>query len=362
MQIAIYDHCHPQSQLYQRWTDLAQHPLETPGWLMSWWRAYGQTDPRCQLCLVTLSQQGRLMGLAPLYRRDRSLHLLGDGTACTDHLGLLIGTTSLDAHRQIVQWLASEQSECGSTFLESVDDGTPTQQVLGQSQLPTHRLAVEASCCIDLPDSWEAYLHGLSKNHRKKCRRWQRKYFDTHRAQCLSTLSTSGDGASTKWSFDEAFTTLIRLHADRHHGREGGAFSDSRFVQFLHSAFDSLSHSGQVEISGLSIDGIVQAVEFELHSPQTTFAYQSGLASSGLPNDAGCLSLMSRIRTAIGSGKTRFDLMRGTESYKYHWGARTVKASSYRLRKPTLLGHAARSADHLRSYSKQLVRGIAGML
>ncbi|MEM7316216.1 MAG: GNAT family N-acetyltransferase, partial [Planctomycetota bacterium] len=165
----------------------------------------------------------------------------------------------------------------------------------------------------------------LSKNHRKRCRKWNRQYFESGEIKMHSTLQ--------QWDHDSAFATLVELHSQRRNAVGEQSFFDCpRQSQFLRAAFDALSKEGLVEISGIELHGEMIAVEFELLGNDTVYAYQSGIRESAKEYSPGSLSLLWRIRHAIESGKTTFDFMRGTEEYKSHWKAKTNTTSLIHLR------------------------------
>ena len=363
MQFLMHNQCPDQGQLYQQWCQLATSPFERPEWLLTWWEVFADRHRGSELVLVGAYEAGQLIALAPLYRHHSSLRQLGDGEVCTDHLGLLIGRGSRDVHHQLLRWL-HQDAECHWQMmcLECVDDSSMVWDSVQGSLGIQRRQPATGNCFLPLPRDFEAYLSSLSKNHRKRCRRWLRHYFESGRARSLSTSPVASSGCDQQWASDRAFNTLKNLHEQRRGEIDGGAFRNPRFTEFLWLAFQRLAALGMAEISAIEVDGVVMAAEFELHSPTTTFAYQSGLATDGLIHDAGSLSLMHRIGNAIARAKSTYDFMRGVESYKFHWGAHVQTTSQIQLWPSNLSGHLACSTAAVVDYSLGLARSIAGRL
>ncbi|MEN0111582.1 MAG: hypothetical protein AAF805_12755, partial [Planctomycetota bacterium] len=77
-------------RLEAEWRTLAlPTPMQGPAWLVSWWEAFGEDDPACELsALAVRDEAGVLVGFAPWYTRRRpmvgpTLRFLGDGRAST---------------------------------------------------------------------------------------------------------------------------------------------------------------------------------------------------------------------------------------------------------------------------------------
>lgn len=366
MLFEIHSSCEPSSLLFNRWSELAQTPMEHPCWLMNWWNVYARQKPENELFIVSIRDESATIAIAPLYLDGGVLRLLGDGRVCTDHLELLIGEpadhgTWRSRALELLDWLA--RAEVASRWkrieLESVPQNGLTHSVCQRihDRVWVHQSDALPTCEIDLPATWEAYLASLSKNHRKRCRRWLREY-DRHGN--LESISTR-DG----WPTDDALDTLVRLHNERRnalHCEEPSLFTCTSFLKFLKAAFVDLSQLGMAEISAIRLDQQLLAVELEFHGASTTYAYQSGLAMAGLQHSGGSLSLLSRIRSAIENGRSTYDLMRGDEQYKFRWNAVPSPTVRLQIRPLTTSGHLSHRSAVLLDGSKLWLKGLSGML
>jgi CelD/BcsL family acetyltransferase involved in cellulose biosynthesis len=77
------------------WSDLWMRcpyatPFQSPEWLLAWWRHFGNTN----LWTLSLRQERRLVGLAPLFLHRHQEHALCQlsliGTGVTDYLDFLL--------------------------------------------------------------------------------------------------------------------------------------------------------------------------------------------------------------------------------------------------------------------------------
>lgn len=358
MVIEIHSEISRNNSLYQQWCELACTPLEHPDWLLTWWDAYGRDARDSQLHVVTIRENEKLVALSPLFVKGSRLRLLGSGAVSTDHQELLIGTESIETTRQFLLWLLDQTNLSGwtNTELECIDENSTTLSAVRQISATREGLVLlsndTANCKLELPTDWESYLGSLSRNHRKRCRRWERNYFESGRVWTKSTHQ--------EWDYDDAFSCLVELHGRRRldANESPKLFECHRFSVFLRNAFRSLASKGMAEISAIVLDDQVVAIEFEMSSKNTVFAYQSGMIAGSQKISPGSLSIMSRIRSAIEGGKQTYDFMRGAEDYKFRWGATVQPTSSVKLWRTSTKGRIALSSHRLYQQSKSFVREL----
>jgi CelD/BcsL family acetyltransferase involved in cellulose biosynthesis len=184
---------------------------------------------------------------------------------------------------------------------------------------------------INLPSRWDEYLATVSKNHRKRCRKWQREFFESGRARVQ--IATDPQECL---SF---FERLVLLHNERRQSAGmRGAFEDDRFRSFHQLAIRRLARRGRLQLRLLTVDHELVAVEHLLVDAAAFYAYQSGMSAAGEAVSAGNLSILSLIRDAIEQGRRRVDLLRGTEAYKFSWGAVHRAAPTKVLRRRSVAG------------------------
>lgn len=300
-------------------------PMQSYDWLAAWWDCY-QDDSR-ELFVVVARERGALVGVAPWYiRKSRNRNVvrwLGDGRVCSDHPTLLCSPTAGPTCEEfaigLAEWLINEcKVSWNELKLEAIDTDNTTCAHFINALVAEGCLQVNAqepgNCFVDLPSTFEDYLMSVSKNHRKRCRRWGKQMFETGRASV--EVATTPETCLAHWQ------TLVKLHNDRRSqfGQEG-AFLNPDFAAFHRQAIAKLAESGNVQLRVLEIDGEPVAAEYLLQDEQTWYAYQSGMSELGEELSAGSLSILKLVQDAIAAGCTRLDLLRGEEPYKFSWGA-----------------------------------------
>jgi CelD/BcsL family acetyltransferase involved in cellulose biosynthesis len=355
MRLELLDCEEKLESIAQEWNELAlPSPMQSPEWLIPWWQVYGR--PNRELAVLALrSESGSLVGLCPWYIErhpaGHRLKWLGDEAACSDHASVLLRH---GAAHEVLSNVADWLSDCGALRLsrlqlESVDADDNVASAVVASLRARDWLAAEreepGSAWIDLPTSWEEYLSGVSKNHRKRCRRWFREFFESGRAQV--------EIANRPAECARVFDYLVELHNERRRAAGSrGAFENGEFRSFHRLAIRRLAGRGRVELRLLSVDGQPMAAEYLLVDASSVYAYQSGLHATGEVVSAGSLSMLSLIHDAIVAGRRRADLLRGTESYKFSWGAAHRPAQTIVLRPRTVAGVFGTCFDAARERAK----------
>lgn len=341
--VQITDELQLSDSLRSQWNRLPMpSPMQSAEWLIGWWRTFGR-DGKKRLCILLVFDDDTLVAVAPWYLNRTwvsagCLRFLGDGIACSDHATVLIQdpyqTLALSA---ITDWLRRQAGKHWQSIqLASVDDDdttvVPFVNRLVESGCELHVRETVGCWTVDLPDSWDAYLSGLSKNHRKRCRRWQRTYFDSNRAKVV--LRSVED-------FQDGWDRLASLNEERRgYIGDRSAFTDQRFHQFHLSILGNLLAQGKAELRELHLDGKRKAMEYTLQHEGTLFCYQSGMTMEPACDGYGNLSILALFRDAIERGCRRLDFLRGDEDYKQHWGARRGGCSDYHLAANSLIGKA----------------------
>ncbi|MEQ8849467.1 GNAT family N-acetyltransferase [Botrimarina sp.] len=330
--------------LEPEWRELAiPSPMQSPEWLLSWWEAYGEDDAACSLwTLAVRNSAGVLVGLAPCYVRLRTLagptlRLLGDGRASTDHHTILCRTAEDEPGvvSAVAKWVVDSAGDTWRRVrFEAIDADDRAmnhlERLLAEGGLDTQRIDDLGSFPAEMAahggePTWENYLATLSKNRRKRLRKWRRELLDTGQATVLV--------AQTEADRQELWPLLVKLHRERREAMgHPGVFDEPRFDRFHRLASERLLAKGRLYLAVLELDGKPAAVDYALQDERAVYAYQGGIAPWALERDAGHLSQMVLAETALAAGRTRLDLLRGDEPYKLSWGAVHRPASTLHVR------------------------------
>ncbi len=341
-QITTWDHL---TALEHEWNALAgSMPFRSWDWLATWWKHYGSvvrrdgdrdngrsidrqlyvlavyTDPEP----TTNDEQRRLIGIAPWYL-DRTrikgnlLRWIGSGEVCTDHLSLICQPEDNEAVAgAIAESLTTRFDDWDRIELSAVDaDDAAIDKLsahLEERECLVSRQPADSCWALDLPATWDEYLAGISKSHRKQLRQLERRVLESDRMRWHRVQSVA--------EFEQAWPVLVDLHQRRRQSLgEPGCFASRVFHEFHHEASARLHQRGQLRLSWIELDGSPAAAEYHVADDKATYAYQGGVDPERLAEEPGRLSTILCLRAAIEEGHKQFDFLRGDEPYKAHWRA-----------------------------------------
>ncbi len=289
-------------------------------WQSLWWEFFGRGH---QLLLLTARHEEELVGIAPFYFDEGVIRLVG-GTEISDYLDII----ALSGHERAVcpAFLAYLLEECSwdTLDLHNLPAASPTREVL-LSLKEKYGLKVEASLedvcpLILLPESWEEYLQMLDRKQRHELRRKLRKAQREAQVDwCL--VSEDADLASEM----EGFLDLHQRsspHKDQ--------FMDETMQSFFKAMAKSTFEAGWLRLGFILINGLKMATLFCFDYDDSILLYNSGYdPERHRALSPGILATAHCIEGAIQQKKKVFDFLRGSEEYKYRFGAQDTEI--YRL-------------------------------
>ena len=323
------------------WESLAEaNPMMSPEWMIPWWETYGAPQNHELCCLAGICGRGNLVGFAPFYvtnTKTKKLRLLGDGPACSDHMTLL-ALPDYDAlfSLAVADWMREEAGKSwGAAYFECVraEDKSilSLSDLLIEKGLSSYKRPNCSSWQVELPDTWDEYLSRLSKNQRKRCRRWWRQWFDSGKITRKSVSKVD--------KLDAAYEDLCQLHnARRRFLGQTGAFEDPQFFEFHRETTRQLLQGGKLRLDFLVLEGRPITCEYLFNNNNSVFSYQSGYDPEFSSIGAGNISLTSAIKSAIEDGYRTFDFLRGNESYKKSWKASETQTIDVHIHQKNLTG------------------------
>ncbi|MEX2188030.1 MAG: GNAT family N-acetyltransferase [Pirellulales bacterium] len=285
----------------------------------------------------------QLIGIAPWYIEPtltggRVVRFLGSGEICSDYMSVL-------ATPEFAPQVAVALSDhlCETAFrqwdaldLDGIDAEDPTIRRLAVA-LEARGASVARrpglNCWrLALPESWDAYLAGVSKSHRKQLRRIETRLLDTGRARLHSVRGGPNFDAA---ALDVAWSHLIDLHQRRRTALgQKGCFASPRFAAFHRDVSRRMADDQALRLDWLEIDGQPAAAEYHLTAGGVAFAYQAGVAPEMIDDEPGRAITVALIRQAIADGLSAIDFLRGDEPYKAHFRAEPRKSIVLRVVAP----------------------------
>jgi len=374
MRIALIRNTTDLASVLSAWESLpVRSPMSSPRWLVPWWNSVmeggspGDAPRRSRSLFIAAgwSREGKLVGVAPWYLAAsptgvRCIRHLGDGTVAGDHQSLVCDEPCREAFcdglaQAVVGpwrdlWDAIELEGADADDERLADFG---EQVQKRGKCLVQTVSTTGTWSTRLPESWEAYLGQLSKNHRKRVRQGLRIYRDSGRLEYRVL--------QTKSEFEPMFAELMRLNRLRREAvGDRATFDDPQVTAFHRAAVAGLLERGQAHLSVLCLDGRPAAAEYLLKDQDRYYAYQSGFDPAAAEHSPGTLSLAMSLRHAIENGAKEFDFLRGDEPYKASWGAVRRPAITLRIRKRSLGGLLGHVTDNAKRWLKQAARGAEG--
>lgn len=322
--------------------------MASPFMQWAWHRAWAQSASAADVersFAITFEGPGQsVRGILPFatrplsFRRERVTALtwaIGD-IGCPDHLDVPASSAvELDAAVPLLEELPWHVA-----VLSGVADPAPNVERLtdafARRGYAVRRARLDSCPYIDLPNTWEDYLAGLSKSRRQAVRWQERK------------LKREYDVAITDYAperVEEGLANLRTLHESRWAG--AGTLGDARLDNMLRCFSSELAARSALWLTTLDLNGEPAAAWYGFSSGDTVYFYQSGRDPRADSASVGLVLLGAMIRRAIERGFRRFDFLRGCDAYKMSWSSGTRPIHEVVVFRPSLRGTWLRTLDIL---------------
>ena len=327
MQFELIHSLNDFEKLADEWNELlstsASHvPFLRHEYLITWWKTLGGGEwSQAELNIVIARQEGRLVGVAPLFF---SRNLAGEPAL------MLLGSIEISDYLDVIA-----RPEDLSAFMEGLlalleSDQAPAWEVLDwynllETSLTLPALQKAAERCgwdyaqenlqhcpyIPLPGDWETYLAGIDKKQRHEIRRKIRRA--ENYSGTLHWYIVEDEAI-----LDAEIDDLIQLMAqDAEKERFLTDVMRSQMQAAVHAAFQA----GWLQLAFLEVDGKKAAGYLNFDYGNHIWVYNSGLNYDLAELSPGWVLLAYLLQWAMQHGRSMFDFMRGDEAYKYRFGA-----------------------------------------
>ncbi|MCW3050049.1 MAG: glycosyl transferase group 1 [Solirubrobacterales bacterium] len=321
-------------------------PFTSAGWAQAWWRHWGQG---ARPWLLAVHDAETLVGLAPLaLARAGPLRVLrGLGRHPGDYWDVLALPELRERVVELVgEALLEHAGRWDLLIANGLPPGSATPGALGEHGCRVARRPSSPCPAIDLPDSFDAYLATLSRQHRGNLRRHLRRLDGGE--VTLRELRGPEDlePAIARWSELRARQWEVAGRALTPQQR------DPRFTPFVRDVALALVPQGLAQVRELRTGGRVVGIYVDFIDGATFYWFLGGFDPEAAALGLGKIAAGEAIRSSIAAGRARFDFAHGAEAYKYWFGARdrpseSLLVGSGRLRSRAALG-AARIAGRVR--------------
>jgi len=280
-----------------------------PVWLKTWWENFGRD---ATLYILSVRQDGRTIGIAPLQRKNDTARLIGDKNVC-DNLDFIVAPNS-----------ASEFCHRLITYLKQ--DGVKRlelEPVRRNSSVMTHLLAVaektgcrisyaddDLSYALNLPGSWDDYLSLLRGRERHEIRRKLRRLDEA--GQITYRLVDTADSVGEEMKI---FLELFRSNRS-----DKADFMNDQMVSFFRGLAETLNEARILKLFFLDLDQIPIAATMCFNYRSTMYLYNNGYDKRFGSLSVGLLGKVLSIKESIQSGLQTYDFLKGAEGYKQRLG------------------------------------------
>jgi CelD/BcsL family acetyltransferase involved in cellulose biosynthesis len=321
----------------------ATSPFLTWEWLHSWWSCLGGSS-RLRIC--TVDTGARLAAIAP-FRLTTGvawlpcLDLLGTGDAGSDYLDILVRSGFEDEGLDAVERFVVSQNTALRLTHVAASAAANSLAIRLQRRGWVEVTAPGGLCpCIPLAgETWDSYLATLGASHRANVRR---------RLRTLEQkFAVSFDQVTCDADRREALERLTRYHAHRFDA-DGTAFRTAPLCAFHDEATRRFLARGWLRMFILRLDGAPVAVMYGFLYKRIFYFYQHGFDDRYQQYSIGLVLMALTIRAAIDEGAAEFDMLWGTEPYKFLWARKTRELRNIHLFPPHLAGQLHRGLFHAR--------------
>jgi CelD/BcsL family acetyltransferase involved in cellulose biosynthesis len=339
MRVELIDTTDGFERLLQPWSELLQAsdsngPFLSPEWLHAWWTHLGESGhPQ----LFTVHDGDLLAGIAPfqLVRGPLGvlprLEFLGLGFAGSDYLDVIVRR---GCEAETARALADTLEASGRVLL--LRHVRPTSMIVRLADHLT-RSGWTAWCLEDglcpvivlQGQSWDSYLASLGRSHRANFRRRLRALTAKFTVVFERVQSDSDRRA--------ALASLIRFHDERFGARDC-AFLTPALRAFHDEATRRMLEGGCLRMYVLRLDGVPVGIMYGFMQAERFYFYQHGFDRSYEPFSVGLVLMGLTIRAAIDEGAIEFDMLYGTEPYKWLWAREQRALTRVQLFPPNVTG------------------------
>jgi CelD/BcsL family acetyltransferase involved in cellulose biosynthesis len=314
------------------WRVSGQTPFQSPMWLIPWLRKFCADN----WTVITIHEEEELIAVIPFYfwkdphSGERRLLLAGNGIS--DHLDACLDPNRCGELHEILKHCLHEIAGWDTCEFNQL----PQDSILHQLDFDRTAALLEGDACPVL--SLENGFEGIPKRQREKLRYYRNRIGKTGRWEI-----TQAGVETVRPTLDSLFS----LHELRWRERAEPGVLENETVRAFHlEAAANLARVNALRLYTLGLDGAVIGVLYAFVGGKRTCFYLSGFDPAHEKLSPGTLLIGHAIEQAIHDGCDRFDFLRGTEPYKYSWGAIDERAFRFIAHRSSSVRPNARATIH----------------
>jgi CelD/BcsL family acetyltransferase involved in cellulose biosynthesis len=281
-------------------------PFLRSEWIDAWWRAFGAG----RLELLIARRAGRLVGIAPLYRRYGAVRSISNWhTPAFGFLSEDAETESALAEMSV----ARTRRRTTLSFLER--EGSTFSSCLAHGEAARFRVLMRTllrSPYLEIESDWASYERSLKTSFRRDLGRRRRRLHEQGRVSFeifdgrdrLDELLTEGFGVEA-YSWKERGGTAVATHR--------------RTRQFYWDIAHWAASEGWLRLAFLRLDGHPLAFHYGLEEGGVYYPLKGGFDPRFSRFSPGNLMVQLTLEHAFSTGLRRYEFLGGDEPYKLAW-------------------------------------------
>ena len=284
-----------------------------PDWLEVWWQVFGS---EAELLIRTVRSGEKVIGIAPLMVKKGVAYLIGDTDVCDYHDFII--TPGLEA--EFYNLILDDLKKNGISRLDlkhlrpEATALTCLKGIAEQRRYPVVNTRDDLSLEIVLPSLWDEYLETLSSKQRHEVRRKLRRLFDKGEVE----YRFLNHKAALSETMDHFFRMFVESRPDK------AAFLTEKMKSFFGLLAETMARTGLLKLGTLLLDEQPLAEIMCFDYQRCIYLYNSGYDPNYTSLSAGLICKILAIKAGIEQGYTRFDFLKGAETYKYQLGGKEV--------------------------------------
>lgn len=294
-----------------------------------WISAWCQTVyPDVELAVVIVQDcNGRVMGIAPFYLSDlrvlglvkyRCLRVLGDCHCGGEYSDIIVRRGFEDrAMGCVMHEFLERETVWDCIWIRNVAGWTGASDRLRDASRRFHFHIHQRSLgfsSFKLPDTYDAYLKGLSRNRREQFKRKSRRFKEAHDVEFVC--------CQTKDELPEFLSNLFTLHRKRWESvGQAGSFARRPSMKLFYEAFAPVAlDRGWLRLYALKVDGAIRAIQYGYAYDGVFSQMQEGFEVEGF-DGIGNVLRTAVIEACIEEGLQEYDFLGGHGEHKSRFGA-----------------------------------------
>ena len=299
---------------------IADTPFSRYEYLSEWWKTLGGGEwQEAELVLVSASEDGQLVGVAPLFVAEhdgqRALMLVGS-IEISDYLDLIVHEQDLTRFLSgLLDFLVSSNLDQWSVLdWYNIPDSSPTLAALkaeSETRGWTHQQEIyHPTPRIPLNGSFDDYLARIDKKQRHEIRRKMRRAAESDKNVRFYIVNGTED-------IDSEINAFFNLMVQEPSKQE---FLHPAMREQMTVTIRNAHRYGYLWLAFLEIDGAKTAASLNFDYKNKLWGYNSGVSREHMELSPGWVLLANTIQWCCDNGRYEFDFMRGDEEYKYRFG------------------------------------------